>query len=434
MSHPDPAFPSLHVRPASGWVNDPNGLSFVDGVYHVFFQHNPASARHGAICWGHVSSTDLVTWRPEPIALRPRPGGPDAFGCWSGTVTLDDGVPTAVYSGVVEDAGRSQVVLARSDRAMREWVAETVPVVGMPDDPRVTDVRDPFVLEVDGRRWAVQGAGLADGTGAVIAYACDDLHRWEYRGVVVSSSDPVASEHAPAVVWECPQLVEVDGVWVLVVSPVRHHGGEAFGTVAWFTGDLTVVDGALVFEPTAGGQVDTGEAFYAPQALVLESRVLVWGWARETGRSLEESDAAGWSGALTFPRELRVAGGRVTSTPAAELVRLRRQELVRGAAPLDPVEIPGTAFEVLVADVVTDGVRVLLRLGSQVTGVEVPSGGGARLLVDGSVVEVFVDDAPARTLRRYAGPGDAWSVAVEGSADVTVWALGLPGPGGTSPT
>ena len=85
--HPDRSFPRLHPRPEKGWVNDPNGILFVDGRWHLFFQYNPASARHDSICWGHVSSVDLLRWEEHPVALRPQEG-PDSFGCWSGEVTL----------------------------------------------------------------------------------------------------------------------------------------------------------------------------------------------------------------------------------------------------------------------------------------------------------------------------------------------------------
>ena len=95
-AHPDRSFPRLHPRPARGWVNDPNGVVFADGRWHVFFQHNPESARHHRIHWGHLSSPDLVRWDAQPVALAPQQGGPDAYGCWTGVVTLDAGTPTAV--------------------------------------------------------------------------------------------------------------------------------------------------------------------------------------------------------------------------------------------------------------------------------------------------------------------------------------------------
>ena len=96
-AHADPAFPRFHPRPAQGWINDPNGISHINGRYHVFFQYNPDSARHHRIAWGHVSSADLVRWEEHPVALRPQHGGPDEYGCWTGVVTDDGGVPTAAY-------------------------------------------------------------------------------------------------------------------------------------------------------------------------------------------------------------------------------------------------------------------------------------------------------------------------------------------------
>ncbi|MGI3782058.1 MAG: glycoside hydrolase family 32 protein, partial [Janthinobacterium lividum] len=72
-TEPGPGFPRLHVRPRWGWLNDPNGLIKVDGTYHVFFQHNPYEPVHGHIHWGHVSSTDLLSWTEHPVALVPQP-------------------------------------------------------------------------------------------------------------------------------------------------------------------------------------------------------------------------------------------------------------------------------------------------------------------------------------------------------------------------
>ena len=145
-AHPDPAFPSLHGRPPYGWVNDPNGCSFVNGRYHLFFQYNPDAPVHGGIKWGHVSSADLLHWRQHPIALVNRPGELDEYGCWSGSVTDDAGVPTAAYSAVADKSFRSVVLLARSDRDMLHWHQDREPAAGMPDDPAISHARDPFLF------------------------------------------------------------------------------------------------------------------------------------------------------------------------------------------------------------------------------------------------------------------------------------------------
>jgi len=161
-SHPDPAFPHFHPRPARGWINDPNGISFINGRYHVFFQYNPDSARHHKIAWGHVSSADLVRWEEHPVALRPQHGGPDEYGCWTGVVTDDGGVPTAAYSGVRGDGGHSQVVIARGSQDLVHWEQTGHVAATMPTDGQVTAVRDPFIFRFNGKRYAMRPGDLSD--------------------------------------------------------------------------------------------------------------------------------------------------------------------------------------------------------------------------------------------------------------------------------
>src|SRR5215217_1655141 len=215
---PDPIFPALHIRPARGWVNDPNGVCLVDGRYHVFFQHNPHAPWHGNVHWGHVSSTDLLRWEHHPVALLPRPGMIDAAGCWSGCVTDDAGVPTAVYTANPDDARHAVVALARSDRSLLSWQQEDAPVVATPVRPGLDEVRDPFVFSYDGRRYAVQGAGHRNGRPQLLVWACDDLTHWQELGVLLTDDDPVAAQLTPANIWECPNLVRIDDRWVLLVS------------------------------------------------------------------------------------------------------------------------------------------------------------------------------------------------------------------------
>nr|WP_240895539.1 glycoside hydrolase family 32 protein [Kineococcus siccus] len=409
----------MHGRPPRGWVNDPNGVARVDGTYHVFFQHNPDDPVHDAITWGHVSSTDLLRWHEEPIALRPRPGELDAHGCWTGTVLDDGGVPTAVYSGVADGSGRSAVLLARSDRTLRTWTQGSAPATGMPAAPGVSEARDPFVFVHEGRRYALQGAGARGGTPRVVLYACDDLTRWTELGTLLDGGHPVAAEHAPAHVWECPNLVRVDGRWVLLVSLWRWEDGtHDLSGVAHLVGDL-VPDGAgLRFEPTAGGVVDAGPAFYAPQVLATPERALLWAWSWEHGRSEEESRAAGWAGVLTLPRELFLADGLLGSRPAAELTGLRREQLPWR----DGEALRHSAFEALG----TGRVELLLADGGHEQAVwSTDAGGPWRVLVDGSVVEVFAGPTPVTT-RAYPSATSTWVLRAGTPDDVVVHRLGLP--------
>ena len=130
--------------------------------------------------------------------------------------------------------------------------------------------------------------------------------------------------------------------------------------------------------------------------------------------------AAGWTGALTFPRELRLAGGVLRAEPAAELAGLRRERV----EPIDGI-LSETSFEV---EGDSAGFRLVLE-GDGTTEIVVDIEGdrarSVRILVDGSVVEVFADGAPPRTLRAYPGPRSRWRV--EGSPGLRIWRLGLPG-------
>lgn len=407
--------PRLHIHPEHGWLNDPNGLCRIDGTYHVFYQHNPAAPIHDDIHWGHVSSPDLLHWTAEPLALVPRSGGPDSGGCFSGVVVDDHGVPTAVYTGVKSSTHDAGLTLARTDRTLRAWTADTEWRVGTPDDPKITDVRDPYVFWFEGHRYAVQGSGHVNGSPQLLCYACDDLDHWTPLGPLLTGDDPIATTVAPANIWECPNLFQLDQTWVLLLSLWRD--GVLSGT-RYLVGDLVTEGSGLRFVAQSGGTLDTGPTFYAPQALVQSDRVLLWGWAWEGAeRSAAEIQAAGWAGTLTSPREVLLRADDVRLEPAAELVGLRREKLdyPPGAA------LQAESFEANAPN----GLRLLLvdPTAGQRTAVA-ESDGASRLLVDGSLVELF-GLGPSYTTRAYPGAERHW--VIESAGPVEVWRLGLPG-------
>ncbi len=425
---PGPDFPRLHIRPRWGWLNDPNGLAKVDGTYHVFFQHNPYEPVHGHIHWGHASSTDLLTWTDQPLALVPQPGTPDAAGCWTGCVTDDDGIPTAVLTAVPDHAWNAGALLARSDRSLVEWAPDDRVVVGPPFVDGVDEVRDPFVFHVDGHRYVVQGAGSRHGRPQLLLWAADDLEHWVDLGPLLTEDDPVAAVVAEANIWECPNLVRVpcadegaDGYrWVLVISLWRGEDElHELAGVRYLVGDLQPDGPGLRFVASSGGVLDDGPAFYAPQVLPDGDRVLTWGWAWEVGRTENQVRDAGWAGVLTFPRELSVVDGTLVARPAAELPGLRAERL------RDPAgsTVDAAAFELRSTCTarlrLVDGGRELFALdigGSS----EVPT----TVFVDGSIVELFRGGA-TRTERAYPTPTTRWYVDAD-PAQVEGWTLALP--------
>ena len=215
--------------------------------------------------WGHASSADLLHWTHEPIALAPVPGTANASGCWSGCVVDDGGVPTAVYTAVREHAWNAGVAVARSDRTLREWQQDPVIKVGTPDDPTIGEVRDPFVFSL--RRPPVRGPGrrAPRRRPAAAAVRLRRSGRLEAAGPAATIDDPVAATVAPANIWECPNLFQLGGRWVLLLSLWRHvDGTHELAGVRYLVGDLQQSDGGLRFVAESGGTVDTGPTFYAP--------------------------------------------------------------------------------------------------------------------------------------------------------------------------
>lgn len=459
-------FPALHRVHPRGWINDPNGIVRTGGRWHVYFQYNPHSARHERIRWGHMSSADLVSWREEPLGPEPRAGEADRGGCWSGVATLEEGRAGAalVYSAVdgVENQ-LSRVVVARTDAGLRRLVEPGHVVADVPEGLDLLGVRDPFLFLHEGRRWAIQGAGLRDGVDAagqertvpaLLLFDATDLDRWEHCGPLLTGEDPVAAAHAPADIWECPQLVAVDGRWVLLLSRWERPERTARSTVQvdYLVGDLVTDEatGRPRFVPEGGGRVDRGPDFYAPQAVVDAEggRVLLWGWSWEgQDRSQEQTDAQGWAGCLTFPRELALEGDRLVARVPEELAALRGAELLPGAGsgrpgdgagtggPGDGAGLPGDgaasrgrALDLAApfrADVALDGPATveLRRADGRVRTVITHDGGPATLLLDGGILELLPRVDTPSTVRLYPEQGD--TIRVEGAL-ARAWALDLP--------
>jgi beta-fructofuranosidase len=452
--------PRFHITAPHGWLNDPNGVVYAGGRYHVFFQHNPDEPRHGAIVWGHTSSADLIDWTPEPIALRPRPGQPDEFGCWTGVVVEDAGRHVAVYSGVTTNDGTSSVLLADADETLTRWTPRERPATGMPDDPAVIAMRDPYVFSHAGRRYAVVGAGLTGDRPAVLLYDCERLDDWRYLGVLLDGTDPAAASLAPGHIWECPQLVRLDGRWVLIVSLwQRDDRAHELRGVSYLVGDLEPAGDGLRFAVAAGGEVDAGPDFYAPQAVPIGDRTLLWGWSWER-RDQAEVDAAGWAGALTWPRELTLSGDRLTSRPAAELTSLYADPVPGSSDPGGTLPVrseawvatirpaPGASFRlelddphgtpVLAVEVTVTAAGVTAAWSDGPPAEPGPGGTGRAqdavpeitVVVDGSVVEAYCDGLPPYTRRAYrAGAEDAWTLRWSATADVSVRELVRPNRG-----
>ena len=327
--------PQLHFSPRERWTNDPNGLVYFGGEYHLFFQYNPFGDVWGHMSWGHAVSRDLLAWEELPVAL-PEENGIMIF---TGSTVVDehntsgfcaDGEPclVAVYTGHTPETATRPALqtqnLAYSNDRGRTWTK-------FPDNPVLnlnrSDFRDPHVFWSDeARRWVM--AVALPGAHKVLFYGSPDLKQWKR----LSEFGPAG---ATAGAWECPILIRlpVEGDarrarWVLKVGlnpgGVQGGSGEQY-FVGTFDGTHFVNDNP----PSTTLWTDYGKDCYcalAFNAMPSHDAPVMIGWMNNWQYAASVPTHP-WRGQMTIPRRLALAtlpqGIRLVQEPLEGLASLR---------------------------------------------------------------------------------------------------------------
>lgn len=310
----DPYRLGYHIMAPAGWINDPNGLVYFRGEYHVFFQYHPYSAVWGPMHWGHVVSRDLVHWQHLPVALAPSEEY-DKDGCFSGSAVDDHGTLTLIYTGNVNAEPKANQVqcIATSADGIKFDKYTGNPVIPHPPADGSADFRDPKVWMHDGKWYMVVGSGK-DGIGKALLYRSPDLRQWEYVGVLSESDGSLGY------MWECPDFFPLGDKHVLIASLMGVPGHKNI----YMIGNMDYTTGKFVREDYA--ELDYGRDFYAAQTFLgPDGRRILFGWMNMWGTD-QPTEANGWAGALTIPRELRLlSDGTLSQTPVTELQSLREE-------------------------------------------------------------------------------------------------------------
>ena len=303
--------PQYHFSPKTGWMNDPNGMVYHKGEYHLFYQYYPDSTVWGPMHWGHAISKDLVHWEHLPIALYP-----DSIGyIFSGSAVVDvnntsgfgkDGEPPLVaiytYHNMAGEKGgkidfQTQGIAYSLDNG-RNWTKyANNPVV---NNPSIKDFRDPKVIWYEATKEWIMTLAVADHTEF---YASKDLKNWAKTGEFGKT------EGAHGGVWECPDLfpLKVEGSnevkWVLIVNigsgaPNGGSGGQYF--IGQFDGKTFKNDN----KPNDLLWLDYGKDDYATVTWSgISDRRISIGWM-SNWQYAQKVPTEKWRSAMTLPREL----------------------------------------------------------------------------------------------------------------------------------
>ena len=308
--------PRFHFTPEQGWMNDPNGMLFLNGQYHLFFQHYPDGTVWGPMHWGHAISSDLVQWKEQQIALYP-----DSIGMiFSGSAVLDKNNTSGLGRGGIaplvaiytqhnmpgEKAGRTDFQnqsIAYSLDEGKTWTK----YAGNPvlKTPNLKDFRDPKVIWHQPTQKWIMSLAVAN---HIEFYSAPNLMNWSKESEIGKNS------FAHGGVWECPDLLSfnVNGktIWVLLVS--MNPGGPNSGSATqYMVGDF---DGHT-FKPFTSTikWMDYGPDNYAGVTFSnIGDRNILIGWMSNWNYA-NVVPTENWRSAMTVPRELKLVEQNINS-------------------------------------------------------------------------------------------------------------------------
>jgi sucrose-6-phosphate hydrolase SacC (GH32 family) len=283
--------PSIHFTPAKNWMNDPNGLVWHKGEYHLFFQHNPHGTQWGHMSWGHAVSKDLLTWEELPVAIAEDKDG----AIFSGSAVSDGDYLVAIYTRDT-DTNQSQCIARSTDNGRTFIKYENNPVL----DENKKDFRDPKVFRYKDY-WIMCIAQPHE--HQISFYASSNLTNWKH----LSDFGPAAAQGG---VWECPDLFPLtlnnEEVWVLIVS--LNPGGLYGSGTQYFIGDFDGTTFVPRYSTTEPRWLDYGKDNYAGVTFNDEpngKRILI-GWLANWNE-VKNLPSTSWTNQMTIPRELGLA-------------------------------------------------------------------------------------------------------------------------------
>lgn len=324
-----------HLMPNAGWVNDPNGLCYFNGYYHVFYQYSPLDAKGGLKFWGHCKSKDFINWEDEGVALYPDKEF-DKSGVYSGSAIVKDEEMYLFYTGNVKEegeydyinTGRQQNVIVVKTKDGTEF-SEKQLVLTNDDFPEefTLHVRDPKVFKDGEFYYMVLGARGKDDLGYVVLYKSHNLINWEFHSI------PAGGIKKLGYMWECPDFIKVDNKDALLISPQGlKPEGYLYNNVyqsGYMIGEFS--EDKKTFNCGEFIELDRGFDFYAPQTFYDDKgRCILIGWMGLPDIEDYYSNPTvenGWQHTLTMPRELLIKNNKIIQKPLDEMKELRQQHV-----------------------------------------------------------------------------------------------------------
>jgi len=345
MIENDPHRPVYHFTGPESWINDPNGVIYHQGKYHLFYQFDPiVEGRRSKRCWGHAVSDDLVHWVDWPVAIWPD-SPHDRGGVYSGNMTIDDeGNPAALYTGNVAGHRETYGMLARSTDGFRTWQKKMVMDNKQRPNPQSPVHWDAQVWK-EGDTWQQLIGGTTGGNGAqgcAWLWTSPDLENWTLQKHI-----------APSIklgrYWELPYLLPFGEKHALLVG----HGNPYWVGVYDKEKKIFTPDYAQPKSMDPGTYYSFNPHMTDDKGPGGSTRRLMHGWV--TGAASPTKTVPYWQSAHSIPRVLTVRGEYLVQTPVLEIEVLRGKHVAAGRRTIEPdkggyvPDVRGDALEIVAA-------------------------------------------------------------------------------------
>ncbi len=321
---------TYHIQPVTGLMNDPNGFTYCNHKWHLFYQWFPFGPVHGLKHWYHVTSEDLVHWKNRGVALLPSEKYENS-GCYSGSAISEGDTIYLAYTGNYRDENRVRKphqLLATLENDVH-YTKALRPLI-TPNEDYTEHQRDPKIVRIDDTYYIFLGAQNKDNKGVILVYSSDSiLTDWQFLGELKVKG----YEDGFGFMVECPDVEKIGLHDVLIFSPQgipadKDDYNNKYNSV-YLIGDLDLK--TLTFTPEGPMQeLDHGFDFYAPQCAsqsVYDDCVIMSAWFGVPDYTYPPTDQEGWSGMQTFPRELSIRKGKLYQKPARDFESLKKEEL-----------------------------------------------------------------------------------------------------------
>lgn len=317
-----------HIEMPFGLVNDPNGLSYFNGKYHIFYQWNPFGCEHKTKHWALVKTTDFVNFTKPEIILKPEDWF-DKNGCYSGGAYVKDDTLKLFYTGNVKNEKDEResyqcIVDYNKDGSFEK----RGPIIPKQPDGYTAHFRDPMIFVNEGIYYMVLGVQRENLSGAALIYKSDDIEKWELVGELETDMKEFGY------MWECPNIIKVnDDRYAFLFSPQGLEAEEFKNQNIYQSG---YVIGNLDFKVpqlknhSEFKEIDMGFDFYAPQVFTHNDKNIMIGWVGMPDKDSEypSGENGGWMFPLTLPRVLEYKDNVLYQKPLKEVENLREKQIV----------------------------------------------------------------------------------------------------------